>query len=63
MFSFVSQKFQRVSLNICLFSGSKGCFVGVMINTVKASNFGPHENFRLFLASPVASVDESCTKK
>jgi hypothetical protein len=31
--------------------------------TVKASNFGPHGNFGLFLASLVASVDESCTKK
>jgi hypothetical protein len=30
--------------------------------TVKASNFGPHGNFGLLLASSVASVDESCTK-
>jgi hypothetical protein len=30
--------------------------------TVKAPNFGPHGNFGLFLASSVASVDESCTK-
>jgi hypothetical protein len=32
-------------------------------NTVKAYNFGPHGNFGLFLASSVASVDESCTKQ
>jgi hypothetical protein len=32
-------------------------------STVKASNFGPHGNFGgLFLASSVASVDESCTE-
>jgi hypothetical protein len=31
-------------------------------STVKASNFRPHENFGLFLASSVASVDESCTR-
>jgi hypothetical protein len=31
-------------------------------STVKAPNFGPHGNFGLFLASSVASVDESCTK-
>jgi hypothetical protein len=31
-------------------------------DTVKALNFGPHGNFELFLASSVASVDESCTK-
>jgi hypothetical protein len=31
-------------------------------NTVKASNFGPHGNVGLFLASSVASVEESCTK-
>jgi hypothetical protein len=30
--------------------------------TVKASNFGPHGNFGLFLASSVASVDKSCAK-
>ncbi len=32
-------------------------------STVKAPNFGSHGNFGLFLASSVASVDESCTKK
>jgi hypothetical protein len=31
-------------------------------SNVKASNFGPHGNFGHFLASSVASVDESCTK-
>jgi hypothetical protein len=31
-------------------------------NTVKASNLEPHGNFGLFLASSVASVDESCSK-
>jgi hypothetical protein len=31
-------------------------------DTVKGSNFGPHGNFGFFLASSVASVDESCTK-
>jgi hypothetical protein len=30
--------------------------------TVKASNFGPHRNFGLFLASSIASLDESCNK-
>jgi hypothetical protein len=30
--------------------------------TAKASNFGPHGNFGLFLGSSVASMDESCTK-
>ncbi len=30
--------------------------------TVKASNFEPHGNFGLFLASSIASVDESCVK-
>ncbi len=33
-----------------------------LLDTVKASNFGPHGNFGLFLTSFVASVDESCTK-
>ncbi len=37
-------------------------FAMVREATVKASNFGPHENFGLFLASSVASLDESCTK-
>jgi hypothetical protein len=32
------------------------------IYTVKASNFGPHGNFGLFLASSVASMDELCTQ-
>jgi hypothetical protein len=31
--------------------------------TVKASNFAPHGNFGFFLASSIASVDESCPKK
>jgi hypothetical protein len=31
-----------------------------LVSTVKASNFGPHGNIGLFLASSVASVDESC---
>ncbi len=31
-------------------------------DTVKASNFGPHGNFAIFLASSVTSVDESCAK-
>ncbi len=35
----------------------------MLIIPVKAANFGPHGNFGLFLASSVASVDESCTKK
>jgi hypothetical protein len=35
----------------------------VFESTVKASNFGPHGNFGRFLASSVASVDKSCTKK
>jgi hypothetical protein len=35
----------------------------VFRTTVKVSNFGPHGNFGLFLASSVASVDVSCTKK
>ncbi len=34
----------------------------LLLITVKASNFGPQGNFGLFLASSVASVDESCTK-
>ncbi len=29
---------------------------------VISSNFGPYGNFMIFLASSVASVDESCTK-
>jgi hypothetical protein len=33
-----------------------------IVNTVKASTFGPHGNFGLLLASSVASVVESCTK-
>ncbi len=33
-----------------------------MYHTVRASNFGPHGNFGPFLASSVASLDESCTK-
>jgi hypothetical protein len=34
----------------------------VPLGTIKASNFGPHRNVGLFLASSVSSVDESCTK-
>jgi hypothetical protein len=30
--------------------------------TVKVSNFGPHGNFGVFLASSVASMDELCTQ-
>jgi hypothetical protein len=37
--------------------------VPATVHTVKASNFGPHGNFGLFLAGSVASVGESCTKK
>jgi hypothetical protein len=32
------------------------------MNTVEASNFGPHGNFGLLLARSVASLGESCTK-
>jgi hypothetical protein len=32
------------------------------LNTVKASNFGPHGNVGPFFASSVASLDELCTK-
>ncbi len=32
------------------------------IFTVKASNFGPHENFEPFLARSLASLGEFCAK-
>jgi hypothetical protein len=35
-------------------------YTTIHYGTVKASNFGPHGNFGLFLASSVASVHESC---
>jgi hypothetical protein len=57
--SFYFQKFIFFFKNFSIF-----CLFGLNLKiTVRAANFGPHGNFGLFLASSVASVDESCTKK